>query len=130
MSNVQGFIASIFSGNLSDWIQTLVVAVMAYYVYPLVKAKRNDERKIELDASAGLRGDLFTRIRELEAARDGEPLRIDAAIAIERRRCDAEMADMKLDYNRRIDGLERVIAQNSQSQAQVLGWNDGKEKGQ
>lgn len=120
MSDAQGFVASIFTGPLSGWLQLLIIAVMAYKVYPLVKAKRNEARKIELDADADFRGDLFTRIRELEASKDGEPARIDAAITIERRRCEAEMAEMRLDYTRKIDGLQRQLAQSSQSAAHLL----------
>lgn len=104
-----------------------MVAVAIVKVWPLIKAKINEARKIELDAEADLRGDLLDRIDKLETSRDGEQGRIEAAIAAERRRCDAELAqrdariaETKLEFNQRIDQLMRVIAQNSQSTGYLI----------
>lgn len=103
------------------WGVAIATAVVIFKFYPLWKAKWNDARKIERDADADLRGDLLVRIRELEASRDAEPMRIDTAILAERRRCDAELAEMRRDFNQRIEQLMRIISQNSKSTAQFLG---------
>lgn len=126
-----GIVARFFSEfTPTTWSVIVLIAmavVAAVKVWPLIKGKINEARKIELDAEADLRGDLLGRIDKLETSRDGEQGRIEAAIASERRRCDAELAqrdaalsETKLEFNRRIDQLMRVIAQNSQSSAFLL----------
>jgi hypothetical protein len=98
---------------------TIVVALVR--VWPLVMAKVNEARKIGLDADAHLRGDLLDRIKMLEEGRDGDQQRLSQSLADERRRCDGELADMRRDFEKRVDELMRIITQNSQSTAQLLG---------
>ncbi len=102
----------------------LVFVVTLAKIWPLLKAKVNEARKIERDADADLRGDLLQRIALLEARCDAEPGRLDAALAAERRRCEGEMADMRRDFQKRLDELTRIITQNSRSAAQFLGGSD------
>jgi hypothetical protein len=66
-------------------------------VWPLVKAKINEARKIELDANADLRGDLLTRIRELEQAQVTDRLSFADAMGNERARCDKELESFRND---------------------------------
>lgn len=106
-------------------------AVVLVKVWPLIKGKINEARKIQLDADAELRGDLLDRIRDLENSRDGEPIRLAAALATEQARCDAELArrdaafsEYRIRTDQRIDGLVRTIAQNSRSRAHLIGDAD------
>lgn len=98
---------------------TFIVALVR--VWPLVMAKVNEARKIGLDADADLRGDLLDRIKMLEEGRDGDQQRLNQSLADERRRCDGELADMRRHFEKRIEELMRIITQNSQSTAQLLG---------
>lgn len=98
-----------------------VAVVTLVKIWPVLKGKINEARKIELDANAEFRGDLLDRIKVLELGRDGDQQRLSDALSAERRRCDGELADMRRDFEKRIDELMRIITQNSQSTAQMLG---------
>ena len=99
------------------------MAVVGIKVWPLIKGRINEARKIELDADAALRGDLFKRIKELEEAQDRDRLEFYDAKGAERRRCDAELDAIRARLTTAENenkGLMRAIRQHSQSAGFLL----------
>lgn len=96
-------------------------------VWPLIKGKINEARKIELDAEADLRGDLLTRIKDLEEAQHRDRLEFYDAMGAERKRCDDELDAIRsrlTTAENENKGLMSMIRQNSQSTAQLMGDPD------
>lgn len=105
----------------------IVLGVMALValvkVWPLIKAKVNEARKIELDADADFRGDLLQRVKELEEAQHKDRLDFITALGDERKRCDEELDVIRARLKAAEDvnaGLLAQIRQDSQSTAALL----------
>lgn len=126
MANV-GAVTRFFSEfTPTTWSAIVLIAMVAVAivkVWPLIKAKINEARKIELDAEADLRGDLLGRIKDLEEAQHKDRVEFYDAMVVERRRCDDELDAIRLRLKGAEDanaGLQRMIAQNSQSTGFLL----------
>ena len=105
--------------------------IALFKVWPLIKGKINEARKIELDANADLRGDLLQRIKDLEEAQHQDRLEFYNAMGAERKRCDEEMDAIRTRLTHEVEGvrarltatenenkgLMSAIRQNSQSTA-------------
>ena len=89
------------------WVVALVFCAAIARAWPAIMGKNNEARKNELDADSGLRGDLLNRIKDLEQQQANGQQRLDSALSEERRRCDAEMASMRLDFQKQMDGIMR-----------------------
>jgi hypothetical protein len=97
-------------GSVSSWISASgiigILGLALLFVFQWRKANL-DGRRVEIGADAGLRTDLLGRIKDLEIQAGHHQARLDTALADERRRCDAELATMRLDFQKQIDGLMR-----------------------
>lgn len=89
------------------WLVAMLVAAAVVRAWPAIMQRTNEARKHRMDADAGLRGDLLDRIKDLEQQQAHGQQRLDSALAEERRRCDAEMATMRLDFQKQVDGIMR-----------------------
>jgi len=69
-----------------------------------------ERRRAANEGDASLRSDLLQRIRHLEDA-----------LAEQQRKCAEEQAQLRREMQAQIDGLVRMIAQNSKSTAMLLG---------
>jgi hypothetical protein len=97
-------------GSVAGWVtaatsSTLLAVVLGFIIQ--LRAGNRASRKIEIDADGSLRGDLLGRIRDLEEQASQSQQRLDSALADEKRRCDAELASMRLDFQKQIDGIMR-----------------------
>lgn len=97
-------------GSLAGWITagsaTALLAIVLGFIIQL-RAGNRAARKIEIDADGSLRGDLLSRIKDLEEQASHGQQRLDSALENEKRRCDAELASIRLDFQKQIDGIMR-----------------------
>ena len=111
-------------GSPASFATFTLLAIWVLRTWPHWKSKINEARKIERDADSVLRTDLLKRIRDLEEGQSADRREFNAALSDERKRCDAELDEIRARLtlaeteNR---SLQAMIRQNSQSSAQMLG---------
>jgi len=101
------------------------VPLLAAILRQLIK-NQPEMRKIESEDDASLRTILLTRIESLESKVDKSEAeclqRIDAALASSDRRWDLKMAEMRRDYETRIESLTRQLVAFQISSGRPLGF--------
>lgn len=103
---------SVAIGSVASWISAGgIVGILGLTLLFVIQWRKAnlDARKVEIGADEKMRTDLLSRIGDLEAQAAVHQARLDTALADERRRCDAEMASMRLDFQKQIDGLMRQL---------------------
>lgn len=100
-------IASIFQVTTAGGVTALIGWLI--YTYPIWKQRVNEARQIEVAAGEKFRDQLLERIKDLEAAAANSALlfqqQLVTALDLERRRCDAAMEEMRLDFKQRLKQL-------------------------
>ena len=123
-----GKIASLTSLSGAAWTAVLVGTVWIIRTWPVWKQRLNEARKIELDADEGLRASLIDRIHQLEEIQSRDRAEFFRAMAEERKRCAAEIEEIRAMLRRTEEdnrGLMAMIRQNSASTAMVVTNPDG-----
>lgn len=101
---------SVAVGSIAGWVSAGgIVAIFGLCLAFVIRWRtaNRDDRKLTIGADESLRTDLLGRIKDLEVQAGHHQTRLDTALVDERRRCDAELATMRLDFQKQIDGLMR-----------------------
>lgn len=111
-------------GSAPAWATFFALVGWMVKTWPHWKEKVNEARKIQLDADGERLTQAFTRIRELEEIQSKDRREHHEALSNERRRCDAELDDIRARLSateQRETALLAMIRQNSQSTAHMIG---------
>lgn len=106
MANAEA-VTSIFQITTSSGAILLIAWLIR--TWPIWKQRLNEARQIEVAAGEKFRDQLLQRITELEQAAANSAsnfqTQLTGALDLERRRCDAVMEEMRLDFKQRLKQL-------------------------